>query len=811
MIAAATPRTLWIELTSKCPIDCVFCSRKTRRGAGEHMPYAVFESVLAQLDAPRILRLNYSGESTTYPELIPAIRSARSTGAFVELVSALVNVPLAALPEICGSGLNRLTVSVHTTDAERFAAIYRYGSFEGLRSRLAEVMERRRERTPQLLVDFAFVAMDANLGDLAGVGGLAQSLGVRAIQVFPVIRRDEIPVSFPAELEHSGGHRRDFRQRVKSTVEAAATQYPEVSFQISNPWFSRETAEIGEVPVAFPGPLAAGASIHSCDQNPWETAHILSSGDMVPCEVLDRVSLGNVQQQSLAEIWHGEAYTQFRERYHRGEIPECRVCPWKRAYRAGPLKPEILAARGASAQLLHGWHEQQGEAHVWASQAAAAVISPRSGSRSLHVSGSLPPGVNGETNELAVTCNGTEIGRVTNPWNETMPFGLDFPVTPSQGTPWFLEFRTRAVYRPSERECWPDQRDLGFALVLLASKAPVSDEVEVRRRAASLRGLATLVRATDAGGAFLRPILRRRRARPRPFAPGVSIVVPERENPVELAACLAGVREAAAQWKEPLETIVVVNGSSQSEYAALRARYPEVQWDFTRRPLGFSAAVARGLDLARFDWVYLLNSDAAPDCAAIIEAGRHRAPGVFSIASQIVFKDRTRFREETNWTKLFMEDGLAAAHDRIPQSDETVEGFYAGGGASLFQKRLLRRFARASAYEPFYWEDVEWGWRARKAGYTSLFCPRSLVHHTQRATIGRHYGAEEIESVLQRNRLLFQLRNVTGAGSLDKVWEAAAAASPEVSRGLLRLSTAGGIVRGRFWNYFAPIADNELL
>jgi len=33
--AARTPRTLWVELTSKCPFDCIFCSRQLRRGAGQ--------------------------------------------------------------------------------------------------------------------------------------------------------------------------------------------------------------------------------------------------------------------------------------------------------------------------------------------------------------------------------------------------------------------------------------------------------------------------------------------------------------------------------------------------------------------------------------------------------------------------------------------------------------------------------------------------------------------------------------------------------------------------------------------------------
>lgn len=78
LMAAKTPRVLWVELTSKCPLDCVFCSRKTRRGAGEHMPYGLFESLVRQISDPRTFLLNYSGESTVYPDLIPAMRLARS-------------------------------------------------------------------------------------------------------------------------------------------------------------------------------------------------------------------------------------------------------------------------------------------------------------------------------------------------------------------------------------------------------------------------------------------------------------------------------------------------------------------------------------------------------------------------------------------------------------------------------------------------------------------------------------------------------------------------------------------------------------
>jgi radical SAM protein with 4Fe4S-binding SPASM domain len=811
LIAARTPRTLWIELTSKCPLDCVFCSRKTRRGAGEHIPYDLFESLVSQVSDPRTFLLNYSGESTVYPDLIRAIQLARSTGAFVELVSALVNVSETMLPELCASGLSRLTVSVHSTDAARYREIYRYGTFEALRTRLTRFVELCRLKNAPPLLDLAFVAMDSNLQDLPGVASFAQSLGMRDIYIFPVMRRDEIPIQFPTELTDLGSHQKAFQQRLNAAVQRTSGESPGITLTICNASFTAVGTQLGEVPIPYPSLLPDGARIHSCEQNPWETTHVLSNGDVVACEVLDKIPLGNLRRQSLSDVWHGDAYRTFRERYHRGEVAECRSCPWKRAYLPTPLQSDILGTRGRSAQLLHGWHEPSDETHVWASQQALAVIAPRDGSRILHVSGRLPPGLPGDPNEVVISCNETEIGRVANPWDEVMPFGLDFQVPASATAPWLMEFRTRHIYRPGERGMGHDQRDLGFAMVLMTSK-PFVDPEAIKRAEKALRPLPYLIGAIDALGRVIGRCFRPRRVDTgAALGPGLTVLIPERDNVPELSGCLAGVQQAAARWREPIEVIVVVNGSPASNYASLQSCHPSVQWQFNAQPLGFCDAVTSGLRVARFDWVYLLNSDVILDPAALEEAGRHRNAAIFSVASQIVLKDATRFRDETNWTALFVNDGIVTIHDRIPRCEETVTGFYAGGGASLFQTRLLKRFAQVSAYHPFYWEDVEWGWRARKLGYGSLFCPSSVAYHTRRSTIDRHYSAADVDRVLEKNRFLFQLRNLTSAGSLERVVEEIARSPFALAGRFLRPSTLCEIARGRLWNHLAPVSDEEVL
>jgi GT2 family glycosyltransferase len=397
---------------------------------------------------------------------------------------------------------------------------------------------------------------------------------------------------------------------------------------------------------------------------------------------------------------------------------------------------------------------------------------------------------------------------VVNQGRKMLAFGVAMPMPAGGPAQWEIEFRTDYVYRAAG-----DQRDLGFALVLAAS-LPAVDAARARQQRAALDPLAAAINVADRTGRALCGRFRRQRANDNlllPLSPGLTVVIPERDNPGELAECLTGLEAARAQWPEPVQIVVVVNGTVPRQYRHLQELHPAVEWHFYSRPLGFTGAVREGLHQALYDWVYLLNSDATLQPHALVEAGRWRATLTFSVASQIFLKDATRFREETNRTRLFVEDGLATAHDLIPNSGEALEHFYAGGGASLFQARLLRRILRSSVYDPFYWEDVEWGWRARKLGYRSIFCAASVVRHQQRATINRCYSAAEVEAVLERNRLLFQLRNFTGAGSLEAALAAIARAPGEVTKFFIAPRTIAAIMRGRLWNHLAPIPDEEVL
>jgi GT2 family glycosyltransferase/MoaA/NifB/PqqE/SkfB family radical SAM enzyme len=654
------------------------------------MDFALYKRLIAELDSPGIIRLNYSGESGHYPQLIDAIRLAKSKGAYVELVSALSSMKRDRVEALVASGLDRLSVSVHTLEDEQYQAIYGFGSATGLRQRLAwlrAAQQAQGVQTPAL--DFAFVAMARNLSQLNPVMQLAEQFEVPQLDIHPVIRRDPIAETFPEELDSKSRLKQAFLSRLSQEVVQLATVFPRLKVNYSTPEPELEHT-LGHTPSPYPPPLPKGARIASCEQNPWSTVHVLANGDVVTCEVRDTQPLGNLHQNSLREIWHGAMYRQFRRDFVCGSDPKCAQCVYKHAYLAPTLKQRLLSRRIG-----------RGPFKTLAQQSKQAI--------SIGAAWSL------RTVLDAVQAT----GRLFKPWRTAGP----------------------ALPLPSEED-------------------------------------------------------------------GVSVIIPERDAPEMLAECLQALEASLSRLDVPKQVIIVCNGTPAESYAQLQEQFPAYQWCFAAQALGFSAAIAEGIALARWNWVFLLNNDMQIEANTLPRLWSRRAPHLFSLAAQILFQDNERRREETGLTGLNPAQGLQALYDRAPfTSAEPVTHLYSGGGASLFQRRLLARFLDSgAAYAPFYWEDVDWGMRAQRLGYENLFVPDALAHHRHRATVSRFYSATAIAAMQERNALVNGLahgwyRPRLGELAMYLAKHRAALFRPQRLLYLLRQRLANGLSKHACYHY----------
>jgi radical SAM protein with 4Fe4S-binding SPASM domain len=453
---------LWIELTSKCPFDCVFCSRQMRRGGGLHMEMPLYRRIIAELERPEIIRLNYSGESANHPHLIEAIELAAATGATTELVTALASLPDRLIEPLGQSGLDRLTLSLHTLDEGQYQDIYGYGSLDAVRRKTAALIAARERARRGPAVDLAVVAMRRNLDQLPRLADYADEIGASGLAIHPVIRRDPVPDPFTDEL-NGAQLRPDFLVDLKERLVEIRLRHPNLSLSVSTP--ELETAAcLSAHPTAFSGLLPAGAQIHSCDQNPADTVHILADGAVVTCEVRDRIALGQVRADgtggSLRDIWTGPAYRAFRAAYRAGEVNECRDCPYKIVFIPGPLATSIDAGTGASAQLRHGWHAPDGSGLLWAKSAAALELSRARNARRIHVRGVIPPHVGG----LHMDIDGIRIDKLGESGHDLCWIETSHKLPPGRAGLASIVLTAERALTPVKSGAGADVRELGFGL-----------------------------------------------------------------------------------------------------------------------------------------------------------------------------------------------------------------------------------------------------------------------------------------------------------------------------------------------------------
>jgi GT2 family glycosyltransferase len=247
-----------------------------------------------------------------------------------------------------------------------------------------------------------------------------------------------------------------------------------------------------------------------------------------------------------------------------------------------------------------------------------------------------------------------------------------------------------------------------------------------------------------------------------PRTGGVSIVIPTWNGRHHLETHLESVAAAAGALPES-EIIVVDNASTDGTAEMLAGRFPDVRLLRLDRNLGFGGGSNAGFRAAQHDIVVLLNNDMRvdPGFLAPLIAG-FTDEKVFAVSCQIFFRDPKRLREETGLTQGWWENGSLRVRHRI---DEKVTSafpcFYGGGGSCAFDKR---KFFELGGFDnllsPFYLEDTDLGFQAWKRGWKVLYEPRSVVWHEHRGTIGRRFTAEQIDTVLYKNYILFNWKNI---------------------------------------------------
>lgn len=218
--------------------------------------------------------------------------------------------------------------------------------------------------------------------------------------------------------------------------------------------------------------------------------------------------------------------------------------------------------------------------------------------------------------------------------------------------------------------------------------------------------------------------------------PKVSIVVLNWNGWSDTLECLASLERLDYS---DYQVIVVDNGSTDDSVLHIRERFPYIELLEAGRNLGFSAGcnlgITRALDQG-VDYVWLLNNDTTVDPHALTGLVSTAASDARTGATGSAIYSARRPHQLDAWGGGRINFWLGRSrHAMHPVPDEAID--FLTGASILISRPILERVGLLDEGFFMYWEDADYCYRLRRAGYKVAVAGKSHIWHKGSASVGK--------------------------------------------------------------------------
>jgi GT2 family glycosyltransferase len=237
--------------------------------------------------------------------------------------------------------------------------------------------------------------------------------------------------------------------------------------------------------------------------------------------------------------------------------------------------------------------------------------------------------------------------------------------------------------------------------------------------------------------------------------PKVSVIIPNYNGEKLLRKNLSSLANARENKQNNIKEIIIVdNGSRDASKKLVKENYPIIKFISLDRNYGFSYAVNRGVENSSGNLILLLNNDVKVSKKFLEPVFKH-------------FKDEKVFgvslhEKGYGWSIGGFENGFIV-HKPGKETSRPHETFWVGGSSGVFRKRVWDKLdgLDEDLLSPFYWEDIDIGYRAQKRGYKLVWEPDAHVVHKHASTASVEIRKDYLRRIQERNQLLFIWKNLT--------------------------------------------------
>lgn len=244
-----------------------------------------------------------------------------------------------------------------------------------------------------------------------------------------------------------------------------------------------------------------------------------------------------------------------------------------------------------------------------------------------------------------------------------------------------------------------------------------------------------------------------------------------RENTIDCLKSLEKISKNSFYLK-----IIVIDNASVEKFELPSFPNLDIHLIMNKRNLGFSGGHNIGIKYALAngaDYVLILNNDTVVEKDLIAELIKSSNGNIGIVAPKIYFYKGYEFHKERykdkEKGKVFWYAGgsmdwknVIGSHRGVDevdngQYDKVEQTDFSSGCCMLVKKEVFERVGIFDEKYFLYYEDNDLSQRAKKLGFSILYCPKAVLWHKNAGSVGGSGSAVQ-DYYITRNRMLFGLR-----------------------------------------------------
>ena len=326
---------LYVELTTRCNMDCPMCQRHTWTQPPADMTDKVIDRILtaiARIQPKPAVVLGGFGEPLVHPQAMDFIKSCRQLGAPVELISNGLLLNQERMFQLIDQGVERLWLSVDGVSEDCFGHNRMQGGFKKLLENLSKLtIYKYKFNIRHLKIGFVFVAMKDNIDQFPQVLKLARNLNVDQLLVsnlLPYTGDGLDRILYNRSTWKMNDHLMRVRlSRMDLDGDAVLTIFKALgdNFLDVTDISDREYGDpLDTCPFIKKGSVSIGWDGRVSPCPPLLHTH---SSFFQGVERRNRECVfGSLEEMELDDVWRDEVYTQFRKRVMAFDFTPCVSC-----------------------------------------------------------------------------------------------------------------------------------------------------------------------------------------------------------------------------------------------------------------------------------------------------------------------------------------------------------------------------------------------------------------------------------------------------------------------------------------------------